>query len=83
MGDDPVIRYSLPYSTNESLSRERFAKLVDEGEALEFSHSLDDQIGGQIEAGFHIVGFFEDSWKEAESLDRWFKTLMNTRALKG
>ena len=30
------------------------------GEPLEFGHTLEDQIGGQIDAGFAITGFFED-----------------------
>ena len=27
---------------------------------LEYSHSFNDQIGGQLEAGFVITGFYED-----------------------
>jgi hypothetical protein len=27
---------------------------------LEFGHTLDDQIGGQIIAGFVLTGFYED-----------------------
>ena len=81
-GKDPVIRFTLPYSDEKSLPTERFRELVDGGDLLEFSHSLDDQIGGQLEAGFVLVGFFEDSWAEAQPLDRWFKTMLNTRARK-
>nr|GGH98477.1 SAM-dependent methyltransferase [Aquisalinus luteolus] len=61
-GAPQVITYSLPYAAPTSLSPERLRKVIDEKQALEFSHSLDDQIGGQIAAGFAIAGFFEDFW---------------------
>src|SRR5262249_18049228 len=35
--------------------------------ALEFGHTLDDQIGGQIAAGFVITGFFEDLLQDEPS----------------
>lgn len=81
-GDEPVVRYALPYNDQEHLPPERLRKLIDTGDLLEFSHSLDDQIGGQLAAGFHVVGFFEDSWEDAAHIDKWFKPLLNTRARK-
>ena len=56
---------------------------IERGEPLEFSHSLDDQIGGQIEAGFVITGFYEDRWLD----DTWLLSTrspvaMATRALR-
>ncbi|GGD17270.1 SAM-dependent methyltransferase [Aquisalinus flavus] len=61
-GAPMVISHSLPYADVTSLSPETLQKRIDAGAALEFSHSLDDQIGGQIAAGFAIAGFFEDFW---------------------
>ncbi|MFM1560154.1 MAG: class I SAM-dependent methyltransferase [Roseibacillus sp.] len=81
-GEDPVVRFALPYTDKKSLPPERYQKLIENGELLEFSHSLDDQVGGQIDAGFHLVGFFEDGWGEAAALDKWFRTMLNTRARK-
>jgi hypothetical protein len=53
------------------------------GEALEFGHSLDAQIGGQIAAGFVIAGFYEDRWDAAATpLDRFMPTSMATLAIK-
>src|SRR6185295_1369113 len=57
-----VVRHSLPYSDVNSLSPSELAAFLETGEPLEFGHSLDDQIGGQIEAGFVITGFYEDRW---------------------
>ena len=34
---------------------------------VSFSHTLDDQIGGQLDAGLQLAGFFEDRWAE----QRW------------
>lgn len=55
------VRHPLPYSDLKDLSPEELAEYAGEGNPLEFSHSLNDQIGGQIEAGFVIAGFYEDA----------------------
>ena len=55
-----VVRHSLPYSDIASLPQDELQRLMDEGGALEFGHTLTDQIGGQIDAGFVITGFYED-----------------------
>ena len=58
-------------------------KAIQSGEALEFSHSLDAQIGGQLEAGFLLVGFYEDWWTDdATPLNRLCPTSIATRALR-
>lgn len=79
--DPPVIRFPLPYSDRDSLSEERYRKHLAKEEPLLFSHSLDEQIGGQLAAGFALIGLFEDGWKE-NSLDPYFRTMVNTRARK-
>ena len=76
-----VVRNILPYSDLASRSPESLQAFLKTGEALEFGHSLDDQIGGQIDAGFVIAGFYEDRWPE-HLLDKYFSTFMVTRALK-
>lgn len=52
------VRYKLPYADSDH--PEILERLLEKGWPLEHSHSLDDQIGGQIEAGFQIIGFYED-----------------------
>ncbi len=77
------IRHKLPYSDVDSLSEAEMQERLDSGEALEWSHSLDAQIGGQLEAGFLIAGFYEDWWTdEARILNRYAPTFIATRALK-
>jgi SAM-dependent methyltransferase len=78
-----IVRYDLPYSDLSSLPPAELQAKIERGEPLEFSHSLDDQIGGQIEAGFVITGFYEDRWLD----DTWLLSTrspvaMATRALR-
>ena len=54
------------------------------GWPLEFSHTLDDQIGGQLAAGFLIAGFFEDRYppQENDLISEHMPTFFATRAIK-
>lgn len=77
------VRHPLPYSDLESLQGEARRRFLDEGRAAEWSHSLDAQIGGQIDAGFVITGFFEDTWDDAVTpLNRFIPLALATRARK-
>ena len=65
------VRFALPFSDLDHNPQGRIAR----GEALEFSHSLDTQIGGLIRAGFRIIGFYEDDWSdEATRLNAYMPT---------
>lgn len=68
------VTQSIPYS---DLGRERT------DEPLAFGHSLEDLIGGQIDAGFHITGFYE-ARGDAEKfpLCKYMATFIATRAVK-
>ena len=71
------VRYALPYSDLKSRSEEQLDDLIKEGWSLQFGHTLEEQIGGQIEAGFTISGFYEDSWNdEAHPLNKFASTSM-------
>ena len=76
------VRHSLPYSDAESFSSEQQRHRAESGEPLEFGHTLDDQIGGQIAAGFVITGFREDKNDPYELLDHYVAGYIATRALK-
>ncbi|CCH08085.1 Uncharacterised protein [Achromobacter xylosoxidans] len=48
-----------------------------------FGHSLRDQIGGQLDAGFLLAGFHEDHQPRPRFLiDRYVPTFLATRAVK-
>ena len=51
------------------------------GEPLSFGHTLEDQLGGQLDAGFVITALFEDRWDES-ALGRYMATFMATRAVR-
>lgn len=79
------VKYALPYSDLTSLTdEERQRRVIDEGFPLEFSHTLEDQIGGQLDVGFVITGFYEDSYGEEEGdiLANYMHTFIATRAVK-
>ena len=82
-----IVSNVLPYSEVESLDAEDLARRRREGTPLEFGHTLDDLIGGQIESGFVIVGFYEDRYpqypqQDHDLLGRYISTFMATRAYK-
>ncbi|MCJ7532098.1 MAG: hypothetical protein MUO64_13855 [Anaerolineales bacterium] len=62
------MKYSLPYSDVINLSDQERQRYLDEGAPFEFSQTLEDLIGGQIDAGFLISGFYED--QDPDILDR-------------
>ncbi|HEX2181714.1 MAG TPA: class I SAM-dependent methyltransferase [Rubrobacteraceae bacterium] len=76
------VRYTLPYADATSLSEEEIRRQVERGEPLEFGHTLDDQIGGQIDAGFLIAGFYEDRHGDDDPIAAYMPTLIATRAIK-
>jgi SAM-dependent methyltransferase len=75
------VRYSIPYSDLTSLDEEQRQKYLAEGAPLEFGHSLDDQIGGQLAAGFWLAGFYEDNDPEL-LLSKYIPSYIATRAIK-
>jgi len=78
------VRYRIPYADICDLPEEEKKHRLGQGEPMEFSHTLDDQIGGQLAAGFIITGFYEDRTppSETEPLTMYMANCMATRALK-
>jgi len=79
-----MVKYKLPYSDAERLSEAEQQAFLEGGNALEFSHTLEEQIGGQIAAGFVITGLYEDYDRDVENnpLSRFMPTYIATRAVK-
>ena len=61
-----VVKYPLPYIEHETLSPEALEERIRNKEMFHFSHSMEAQLGGLIEAGFVITGFYEDRRPEAD-----------------
>lgn len=75
--------YQQPFSDLHSLPKEKLEELKRNKEALVFGHSLTDQIGGQLAAGFRITAMFEDTWDVESKLDDFLPSFIATRAVKG
>jgi SAM-dependent methyltransferase len=78
------VRHAIPYSDLTDLDPADRQALVDNLESLEFGHRLEDQIGGQLEAGFVLTGFYEDRYGNDvdDPLSRYLSTFIATRAVK-
>lgn len=77
-----VIRNRLPYADAVDLDEGEREKLVAEGSPFEWSHTLTEQIGGQIDAGFVLRGFYEDRFPGDDPLSRHTDLFIATRAVK-
>jgi SAM-dependent methyltransferase len=79
-------KYRLPYSDVTSLTDQERKRYTDVGEPLNFGHTLGDQIGGQLQAGLHVTGMYEDGCgggsAEYEAYDLYFQSFIATRAHK-
>ncbi len=77
------VKHALPYSDAQRLKAEGITRDAGKGEMIEFGHTLSDQLGGQIDAGFLISGFYEDDWSdEATTLNKYTAVYLATRALR-
>jgi SAM-dependent methyltransferase len=78
------VKYSLPYSDIGSLNGEEKKQLLEQEEPVEFSHTLEELIGGQLNAGFVISNFYEDSYSPEDNdlLSKYMQTFFATRAMK-
>jgi SAM-dependent methyltransferase len=76
------VKYQIPYSDLKSLTDEERRRYTDAGEPLCFGHSLEDQIGGQLDAGFTLTGYYDDFSVEAQLLARFMPGYGATRAIK-
>ncbi|TMW72903.1 class I SAM-dependent methyltransferase [Alteribacter natronophilus] len=77
-----VVSNPIPGSTLDGLSYEEKQAAIESGEPVQFSHTLEDQLQGQADAGLLIAGFFEDDFGGSRPLDRYSRSFIATRALK-
>ena len=75
------MRYALPHADAANKSEEEVGRKLERGGPLEFSHPPEDQIGGQIDAGFAIAGLYEDRRRDDRIVDH-MPTYIATRAIK-
>lgn len=76
--EQPRARYALPFDSRD-LSEEERLEIFGEDGPLEFSHSITDLIGGQIEAGFTLTHLYEDQL--SDKIGRLMPGYIATRAI--
>ncbi|MGX4600338.1 class I SAM-dependent methyltransferase [Faecalimicrobium sp. JNUCC 81] len=76
-----IIKNHIPYSDIEQLPKDQLKERLDINDTLEFGHSLQSQIGGQIDSGFLISGFYEDN-SGGDLLDKYINTYIATKSIK-
>ncbi len=75
------VRHSLPYSDLTNLPEGERSALMQAGQPLIFSHSLEDLIDGQLAVGLVLTGLYEDNWPE-HVLSRHMPSFIATRSVK-
>ena len=76
-----VVRHALPYSDLTHLTEQERERLWGLDAPVEYSHTLTEQIGGQLAAGFVITGFREQP-HHADATARFMPGYYATRAVK-
>ena len=73
------LRYSLPFDPTQFSEQERL-RMFGPDSPLEFSHTLDDLIGGQLDAGFLLTALYSDT--QNSPLGKYMPGYIATRAIK-
>jgi SAM-dependent methyltransferase len=76
------LKHTIPYSALDGRAAEELRRCIDAGEPLVFGHTLEDQIGGQTDAGFLIAGFYGDTHVEEDVVSSFMPCFYATRAIK-
>lgn len=77
-----VVKNSIPSCSLDYLTEEEVKKYIEANHTIEFGHTLEDQIQGQIDAGFVITGLYEDDFGGSRPLDKYIKCFIATKAIK-
>jgi hypothetical protein len=78
--NEKEILNSFPFNPLKNPEEMEQLRLSDGG--IEFSHTLEEQIGGQLEAGFRLTDLYEDTNSSGRLHDLNIPTFFGTRAVK-
>lgn len=76
-----ISRHTLPYDPLKDLTEEKRQRMIRNNVPLKFSHTLTEQIGGLLKAGFEITDIFEDG-DGGGLFDRYMNSYVAVRAVK-
>ena len=71
---------SLPF--DPLVNADQMKQLTDTDSGVQFSHTLEEQIGGQLEAGFLLTDLYEDTNGEGRLHELHIPSFLATRAVK-
>lgn len=76
-----VVENKLPYDPLQNLAQ--YEQAMQNGDGVQFSHFLEEQIGGQLKAGFRLTDLFDDYDRpETGRLQEYAPAYIATRAVK-
>ena len=78
--DENTLINSLPFDPLKN--PEQMRQLQEQDCAIQFSHTLEEQIGGQLEAGFMLCSLYEDTNNEGRLKELNIPSFIATRAIK-
>lgn len=77
-----VVKNVIPGNSLDWLPENQRGDYLASGQTIEFAHTLEDQIQGQLAAGFVLTDFYEDDFGGSRPLDKYIKCFAATRAVK-
>lgn len=78
--DEKTIAYALPF--NPLKDKKIYEDSLKNDWGLQFSHTLEEQIDGQLQAGFQLCDLYEDTNGEGNLHDHHIPTFIATRCIK-
>lgn len=78
--DEITITNKLPY--NPLKNKAQMEEAIKNDDGIQFSHTLEEQIGGQLKAGFILTDIYEDFNGEGKLHELRIPTFFATRAIK-
>ncbi len=82
MAGELIVRHPLPYADTD-LPQAEIDRLIARDHTLEYSHTLETLIGGQLAAGLHLTGLYEDGDSDPPRASaRYFAPFIATRAIR-
>lgn len=75
-----TVENRLPFNPLK-MSAEEFNKMAENFDGIQFSHTLEEQVGGQLKAGFILTGLYEDRDRNG-LLREYAPQFIATRAVK-
>ncbi|MBR2548265.1 MAG: class I SAM-dependent methyltransferase [Eubacterium sp.] len=78
--EEKMIVNALPFDPLEN--PEQMKQLQDDDAGVQFSHTLEEQIGGQLETGFRLTDLYEDTNGEGRLHEMHIPTFLAMRSVK-